>query len=730
MNAHSLAPVDPAQQEEWFLLQLELQPLPLQPLWAVLDALPAAGRLAQADSWSELLLETLAGRRQRAEAFATIARRAAWHPDTPVQRALWRKLAQGVLQDSREQQALTAHAGFEGAVPLPECFRRLRLLLALAPGVLCRDNTWGFGVVQKVDTFYGRVTIDFEKKRSHEMSLAYTAEALELLTEDHLLARQHRRPDDLRQLVQAQPAEVVRLALRSFGAMTVDQLQQRLLPGIVAAGDWKRFWDAARKGLKGDPLVYVPAKRAEQLRLLDRALARDGDWFDALAGERSVKHILDRTDELIKNAVSVTWTEGARAVVAGRLAFAAKGAGTRHLDQLARALMNAAALGLTLPADEYVPAVTAFVQPELLVKTLHALPARLVTPFLEWLGAQAGAAALDGLLAVLPRLEQAALNEALDLLLAGGREEACTRIFQRSVNMQTAGVEYLFWLFRHPERLAAWVPGTWPVLANLVVTELEKEAGGERLKAQNQLRELTEQVAWLRTVMAPMNEAQRHLFMERIKTSPAWPLVDRRGVLGRMVHLYPELAGVLVAKAAAAAAAPDRPAVTSFRTYRERQAQLQHIASVEIPRIAREIGVARSYGDLSENHEYKAAKEMQAVLARRQAELEQMLHAVRPSDFHDLPTERAGLGTRVVLRYPDGRQETFVILGEWDRDEPLGIISCHTGMARAVEGHRPGDTLLVPSEQGERSCVLAEVTGLPDAVRAWMDGADGKVRSG
>ena len=435
-----------------------------------------------------------------------------------------------------------------------------------------------------------------------------------------------------------------------------------------------------------------------------------------------MKHILDRTDELIKNAASVTWPEGARAVVAGRLAFAAKGAGLRHVDQLARALMNADALGLTLPVDEYVPAAAAFIQPELLIKTLHALPARLVTPFLDWLCAQQGDSALEALLAVLPRLEQAALNEALDLLLAGGRDEVCARIFQRSINMQTAGVEYLFWLFRHPACLAAWVPDAWPVLANLVVTELEKEAAGERLKAQNQLRELAEQVDWLRTVMTPMNEAQRHMFMERIKSSPAWSPVDRRGVLGRMVHLYPELVGVLAANAAAAPAAPERPAVTSSRTYHERQAQLQHIVSVEIPRIAREIGVARSYGDLSENHEYKAAKEMQAVLTRRQAELEQMLHAVRPSDFHDLPTDRAGLGTRVVLQYPDGRQEAFVILGEWDRDERLGIISCNTGMARAVEGHRTGDTLRVPSEQGERSCVLAEVTGLPDTVRAWMAG--------
>jgi len=107
--------------------------------------------------------------------------------------------------------------------------------------------------------------------------------------------------------------------------------------------------------------------------------------------------------------------------------------------------------------------------------------------------------------------------------------------------------------------------------------------------------------------------------------------------------LFPELADVLVSKSEARPGA--RGPVTSERTYRERQALLEKIANVEIPRIAREIGVARSYGDLRENFEFKAAKEQQGLLLRRKAELEQMLHDVRPTDFSGLPTDKAGLAT-------------------------------------------------------------------------------------
>jgi transcription elongation GreA/GreB family factor len=189
--------------------------------------------------------------------------------------------------------------------------------------------------------------------------------------------------------------------------------------------------------------------------------------------------------------------------------------------------------------------------------------------------------------------------------------------------------------------------------------------------------------------------------------------------MGCIVRLFPELASVLANKPEAAAA-PARPAVTARRSYRARQLQFEKITNVEIPRIAREIGVARSYGDLRENFEYKAAKEMQTVLLRRQAELEEMLGKVQPSDFRDLPHDRAGLGTCITLQHADGHRETFNILGEWDRDETLGIISCNSQLARAVEGKSAGETVRVPAHEGEADCLLAEVGDLSDAIKAWI----------
>ena len=68
----------------------------------------------------------------------------------------------------------------------------------------------------------------------------------------------------------------------------------------------------------------------------------------------------------------------------------------------------------------------------------------------------------------------------------------------------------------------------------------------------------------------------------------------------------------------------------------------------KIPENSKEIGIARSYGDLRENFEFKAAKEMQAVLMRRKSELEAALHNARGTAFESPDTSQVSIGTIVT----------------------------------------------------------------------------------
>ena len=114
----------------------------------------------------------------------------------------------------------------------------------------------------------------------------------------------------------------------------------------------------------------------------------------------------------------------------------------------------------------------------------------------------------------------------------------------------------------------------------------------------------------------------------------------------------------------------------------------------KIPANSKEIAIARSYGDLRENHEYKAAKEMQKVLMRRKEELEAQLMRARGTDFSNAKTDTVNIGT-VVLATDLGtsQPETFTILGAWDSDPDHGLISYLSPVGAAFLNHKVGDEI-------------------------------------
>jgi transcription elongation GreA/GreB family factor len=112
----------------------------------------------------------------------------------------------------------------------------------------------------------------------------------------------------------------------------------------------------------------------------------------------------------------------------------------------------------------------------------------------------------------------------------------------------------------------------------------------------------------------------------------------------------------------------------------------------KIPANSKEIAIARSYGDLRENHEYKAAKEMQKVLMRRKDEVEVQLNRARGTDFTNPKTDIVSIGTIVhAVDLGAGKAEVFTVLGAWDSDPDKGVISYLSPVAQSMLNRKVGD---------------------------------------
>ncbi len=140
--------------------------------------------------------------------------------------------------------------------------------------------------------------------------------------------------------------------------------------------------------------------------------------------------------------------------------------------------------------------------------------------------------------------------------------------------------------------------------------------------------------------------------------------------------------------------------ITSLRLA-ELEKELNYLKTTREREIAAMIAEARSYGDLSENSEYDAAKNEQAKLYGRIAEIEDILsHAVVIEDENEA-TGRVGLGCTVVVEMlSTGAQTKYRITGSQEANPMEYKLSDDSPFGRAIVGRLPGDVFTVNAPNG------------------------------
>ena len=143
----------------------------------------------------------------------------------------------------------------------------------------------------------------------------------------------------------------------------------------------------------------------------------------------------------------------------------------------------------------------------------------------------------------------------------------------------------------------------------------------------------------------------------------------------------------------------------------ELEKELNYLKTTREREIAAMIAEARSYGDLSENSEYDAAKNEQAKLYGRIAEIEDVLsHAVVIEDENEA-SGRAGLGCTVVVEnLATGEQKTYRITGSQEANPMEGKLSDDSPFGRAVVGKSEGEKFMVIAPAGSYEMKLVKIT--------------------
>lgn len=141
-------------------------------------------------------------------------------------------------------------------------------------------------------------------------------------------------------------------------------------------------------------------------------------------------------------------------------------------------------------------------------------------------------------------------------------------------------------------------------------------------------------------------------------------------------------------------------------------AALEHELHDELPK---EIKVARAHGDLSENAEYKYAKERQGYVAARLAQLHQRMAGLSMLNLNNLPKDRAAYGSRiVVMDLAKSAKVEYKLVTVEEADATKGHISTTSPIGRALLGKKVGDEVTVTTPAGVKEYEVVKLATIYD----------------
>lgn len=141
------------------------------------------------------------------------------------------------------------------------------------------------------------------------------------------------------------------------------------------------------------------------------------------------------------------------------------------------------------------------------------------------------------------------------------------------------------------------------------------------------------------------------------------------------------------------------------------QAELQHLKTVERPRISAAIAEARAHGDLKENAEYHAAREQQGFVEGRIQDIEGKLSSAQVIDVTTMPkTGKVIFGVTVdIVNVDTDEPKTYQIVGDDEADIKANKISVNSPIARGLIGKEEGDVVGIQTPGGVVEYEIAEV---------------------
>lgn len=579
----------------------------------------------------------------------------------------------------------------------------------LSPGNFCLHKSFGAGRVREWDLPAKRVVVDFEKSANQVMDLQFALQKTEWIAADDFRARKIGENETLRALSGSDPAALVIHLLESHeGRMTADEIERQLCGAVIPADAFKKWWEDAKKRLRESRRVVLPQKRADPLVLR----AGDQSPAEAMVAEfeaaRDIRGMIRALEAIAADIGAFDQDPGVLTRLLGDIDDAARKAARIQLGQalqLVAARNEVIGSSKALALGEQAVTLAELIRdldPGKLADDAASLPSVRQRAVYEAFPEAYGDEWVARIMRVFDRAGARGVGEIARILADRDALPQLLDHLRGSITRRAIGADALIWVCRERRSASAGVFSADVGAAVLNLLEHDHLADGPRKTTRLQAL-LGDDKTLLTDLVGVMDVNEARNFARRLLECPVFGDLEKKSLMARIIKARPET-GKLVGGESDRS---EESLLVSWPSLERKKAELDEIVRVRIPQNTKDISIARSYGDLRENFEYKSAKDMQKYLNHRKNELEREIGLARGTDFKGADASAVNIGTIVTLADAQGNEHETTVLGAWDSDPEKQMVSYLSEVGKALMNRKTGDEVAIRNaETGEPGTYL------------------------
>ena len=577
----------------------------------------------------------------------------------------------------------------QGPRNVKEAIQNFEKHIAFDKGNFVFHRTWGVGRIASVQG--DDIVIDFAKQRGHSMSLKMAVNALQTLSKNHIwVLKATWKKEKLYEKVKGDYVWTLKTVIKSFGnSCDIKRIKAELVPSVLTASEWTTWSAKAREILKTDPSFGLSPENIDVFMVRERPISVEEKLYNEF---KAARNFFDRA-QTIRNYTAQKDAELDSEYFTEMFAYF-----TGYLKSYSQVNEQVVASYLLVKdlVAQYpylgtgikINFLDLFEEIDDLAELfLNLKDQKIKEEFLKHIQLFVSGWA-DIYLKLFPRYP---IHSVIQSLQKEGYEAKLTALVAGCFENYRDNREAVVWLFKNmsnePWFRSANIPYEKQLITLIHILDISyREIENRKDTTEN--RKINKQVYTILFKEDVVNNfidtadtetvMRMYTFINDVKDlDPA----DKMNLKNRITKMYPDFKFI----------GDKEKKVTTLgllatqSKYQEKQKQLAQLIDVEIPANSKEIESARQHGDLSENAEYKAARDKQTQLNYQVTQLNDEIARAELFDPARVNTSRVSFGTRVtLLDKSSGKTEEFTIMGPWESDTSNRIISYLSPLGAAL----------------------------------------------